>query len=153
MSIDAVDPLSFDDANIDHTSGAIYFEWQPTVAASEVSGDLELLSLNAGADLAYYDGTNSQVESADGTNTGVKSLTIVKDTTYEVGVIWDATAGNMRVNVDGTWGTEVSFDGTYTVGTVLELFNDFGYVNKMRTLKGYSGSYSALQSQIESLMP
>ena len=150
VSTDAIDPLSFDDAN--HAdSGAYYFEWNPAYATSEVSGDLELLSLNGGADLAYYDGTNGDVESADGTNTATKSQTVADGTTYKVGIAYGDSSS--RVNVDGTWGTVQSYDGAFPSGTVLEMFNDHGYSGAIRNLQRYGvSSYDDAESKVEELM-
>ena len=108
------------------------------------------MSLNGGADLTYYDGTNSNVESADGTNTATASQTVADETVYKVGLIYGDS--KMRVCVDGTWGTEGTYDGAYPTGTVLELFNDHGYSGKIRNLKRYNLAYDQGKDKIDELM-
>jgi len=142
--------LSVDDANHGNTEGGWYCEILPFFATSEVSGDQEILSLNAGADLLYYDATNSQAESADGTNTGAKALTTVSGTKYKLGVAYGSSS--LRVNVDGSWGTAVSYDSAYPAGSALEILRAIGQTCFIRNIRRYDEDYTTAQATIDGLM-
>lgn len=140
--------FTFDDANHDQAQGGYSFKWTPRFATAEVSGDLQILSLADGANLCYYDGTNGDIETADGTNTITDSLTIVAGTEYEVSIAWGGSELGIAVDA-GAW-SEGSYDGGFALGTVLELFNGNGYPQSIRDLKRYAGSYADCKGQLDS---
>lgn len=140
----------FDDANHSDTEGGYYIEWIPTAATADMSGNQQILSLNNGADLLYYDATAGTIKSTDGTNTASVSLTVVADTTYKIALAYDAS--NLNVAANGTWGTSQSYDGAFPAGTELDLMLSAGYVSRVRSLKRYNGSYDDVKSALDVLM-
>ena len=148
---------SLDASNHDNTNGGYYAEVMPTASTTEspveFSGDFELLSLNDAADLLYYDATNAQIESADGTNTAAKSFATVTDTMFQVGLAYGSS--NMRINVDGTWGTAASYDGAYPSSSpqALDVLRAAGYAAGIRDLRRYDETYADVQTTIDGLMP
>jgi hypothetical protein len=148
VTVNATD-ISFDDANHSDTEGGYFFEFTPFYASAEVSGDIELLSLNSSADLLYYDGTNSQIESADGTNTNVKALTTVSETAVKCALAYGSSS--MRVNVANSWGTAGSYDAAYPTGTKLEVCTPVANVHLTRNIRRYDQSYADVQSTLDGL--
>lgn len=142
--------MEFDDANHNDTNGAYYLEFKPSFATADAAGNIEILSLGGGVDLLYYDVTAGAFESTDGTNTAAKTQTLVAETTYKIAVAYGD--GSLRVCVDGTWGTEQSYDGAFASGTELALFRAGSYVCAARDLRRYSGSYASLVTKINTLM-
>lgn len=146
-SVNASDK-SFDDSNIP-AQGGVFLEWQPQYATSEVSGDIEILSLNDAAGLLYYDATNSLLKSFDGTNTASVALTIVAGTTYK---IWAAFGGtSLQVGVDASTGTLGTFDGVFTAGTKLELVTPSANTNYTRNIRAYRQQFTEVVATLQAL--
>jgi len=63
--------------------------------------------------------------SEDGTNSATLNLDWAANTWYKLVVKWSSTTSKMRVGYDSgagiVWGTEVAFDGSYTLGASLRL--------------------------------
>lgn len=80
-------------------------------------GILGLLSHPASGDGRWY--------TWDGANTGTVTVDWPANTWYKAVVQWSASAGKMRVGYDSgagiVFGTEVTFDGSYTLGASLRL--------------------------------
>jgi len=141
----------YDDANHSDTEGLYYFEFALASDSADLSGDIGILSLNAGADLAYFDATNDDFESTDGTNTATASQAITADTFYPVSIAYGG--GKLRVRVNGTWGTEQSYDGAFASGSALEIMRSIGSAGRIRNLRRYNASYADAVTQAETLDP
>ena len=131
------DDYTLDLTNHSNTQGTYACTWTPSYATSEVSGDLELISLTTAAGLLYYDGTNGDVESTDGTNTSTKAETIVADTAYDLEVAYN---GGLQVSVDAVAGSAESYDGAFTTGTEIVLFRNAASTNELWGLTFDDGS-------------
>lgn len=140
--------INFDE-DINDVEGALYCEIQFSFDDAEVSGNHEILSTTTGASLLYYDSDAQQIESTDGTNTAAKSLTVAKNTTYKLGLIWDGTG--LQVCVDGEWGTATPYDGSFT-GTSLLAFRGLDYCAKIRAVKVWDKGGSLGKSAVDSAM-
>ncbi len=71
------------------------------------------------------DGGVHGVQSWDGAFAAARNLNWLANTWYKLVVKWSSTTSKMRVGVDSgagiVWGTEVAFDGSYTLGASLRL--------------------------------
>ena len=130
--------LSFDDAN-HPTEGGYFVEWTPEYATSEVSGDIEIISLDNNAGLLYYDADTSQLKSTDGTNTASVALTTVAGTTYKIWVAYGGT--NLQVGVDASTGTATSFDGAFASGTKIEICTPADNVSSLRNMQTHKTDF------------
>ena len=90
------------------------FKWTPAADSSDLSGDVDIITLGANA-FIYYDATNSMYEVTDGTNTATVSATFIKDQTQEVKII---AGTNLQISVDGTAGTATSYDEALPSGNI-----------------------------------
>ncbi|MCA9368603.1 hypothetical protein KC887_10315, partial [Candidatus Kaiserbacteria bacterium] len=87
----------------------------------------------------------------DGTNTVTAAW--VTNTAYQLGIAWDAAAGTMAINVDGTWSSNATYDGTLLAGA-LDIFRSPAGVGLMRNLKRYSASnLAAAKALVDGDMP
>ena len=109
--------------------------------------------MNASADLLYNDATNLQLESADGTNTGVKALTTTNGTKVQAALAYGGST--MKLNADGTWGSEATYDGAYAFGSpvTLSILRSSTYAIQMRDLRRYDGTYADVQTTLDTLLP
>ena len=137
------------DDNHSASQGGYFAEWTPQFATAEVSGDIEILSLNDSAGLLYYDATNSQLEATDGTNTAVVALTIVSGTTYKVWVAYGGTS--LQVGVDATTGTAGTFDGAFATGTKMEVINPSANTTLIRNVRGYDSNFADSVATLQAL--
>jgi len=140
--------LSFDDANA-VPQGGYFVEWTPQYATSEVSGNIELLSLDNNAGVLFYDASNSLLKSTDGTNTASVAMTIVAGATYKVWVAFGGTS--LQVGFDATTGTAGTFDGAFTTGTKIEIVTPSVGTNLTRNLRAYNLPFSAAVTKLQSL--
>ena len=77
------------------------------------------------------------VESRDGALTSIKTLSAVANTWYKLVVKWGYLVGGVkkfRIGVDSgsgiSWGNEVTFDGSFTIGTHIRLgYNLFSRIH------------------------
>lgn len=148
VTVNATDD-SFDDANHTASQGGYYVEWTPQFATAEVSGDIEILSLNNSAGLLYYDATNSLLKSTDGTNTASVALTIVSGTTYKIWVAYGGTS--LQVGFDSTAGTAGTFDGAFATGTKIEVITPSGNVTLLRNLRHYDLPFASVVPKLQAL--
>jgi len=140
---------SFDLANHDNTQGGYFINWTPHFATSEASGNIEIISLNGGADLLYYDATNSLLSSTDGTNTASVSLTVVAGTTYKC---WAGFgSGSLQVGVDAATGTATNYDGAFATGTKMEILGRTGFTQRARDLRRYNQTFAAVVPTLQAL--
>lgn len=147
VTINATDD-SFDDADFP-SQGGYFVEWQPQYATAEVSGDIEIISLDNAAGLLYYDATNSLLKSTDGTNTASVALTVVAGTTYKIWVAYGDTS--LQVGFDSTTGTAGTFDGAFDTGTKIELVTPSIATNYTRNMRAYSQPFAAAVITLQAL--
>jgi hypothetical protein len=81
-----------------------------TFSITEISTDTILTA--GDMSLKYIAGLD-QLEFSDGTNTAVKSLTCVAETAYAITAKWDGVNSLMKIAVDGVYGTETAFTGSF----------------------------------------
>ncbi|MCA9328030.1 hypothetical protein KDA14_05865, partial [Candidatus Saccharibacteria bacterium] len=94
-----------DSGNWVDTSGGLYCEVTLQVAQNILS--------------TFLDVSGSTFRLNDGTNTATAAW--VTNTAYQLGIAWDASAGTMAINVDGTWSSNATYDGTLLAGA-LDIF-------------------------------
>lgn len=140
---------SFDIANHNNTQGGYFIEWTPQFATSEASGNIEIISLNGGADLLFYDATNSLLKSTDGTNTASVALTVVAGTTYKLWVAYGS--GSLQVGVGVATGTATSYDGAFATGTKIEVTARSAYVQLAADLRRYNQTFPAAVTTLQAL--
>lgn len=91
-----------------------------------------IVALRDGAvSLLYASSAIGEISTRDGTATASSALIYVADTWYKFVIKWSASAGKMRAGYDSgagiVFGTEVNFDGSYTLDASLRLaFGLFG---------------------------
>ena len=112
-----------DSGNWVDTSGGLYCEVTLQVAQNILS--------------TFLDVSGSTFRLNDGTNTATAAW--VTNTAYQLGIAWDASAGAMAINVDGTWSSNATYDGTLLAGA-LDIFRSPAGVGLMRNLKRYKAS-------------
>lgn len=147
--------LYIDLANHDNTEGGVYFEWKPlysqnTLDQSGALGNVEILSLNSAEGFLYYDYLTQKLTTTDGTNTATVDLVLVQDTKYRIGVVWGSS--RLQVGVNGTWGTEVSYDGAFPTGSRIDIFREPHGPNLWREYRGYQIDIDSAKSEISTLM-
>lgn len=130
-------------------AGTILLDFTPLHAAADGTGTGSSIISVSDADVSvlYYDYTNTNFESADGTNTAENDETIAALTTYTVAVRWDVTAnggaGYLKVSEKhgGTWthGTETAYDGAFTLGDYLRLAYGNEYPFAIKNIRIYDG--------------
>lgn len=79
---------------------------------------------------------------SDGTNEVTTSLS---DGEHKIGFAYSSTESKMRLNIDGVWGTEGTFDGSFDTG-------DITSAAIVRNLKVAEDTYTNAQTEIDSLM-
>jgi len=131
--------IHLDAVNHSNTEGGYYFEWRPIYSHSEISTDVEILSLNDATGLLYYDYSTQMLTATDGTNTATVPLTLAKETKYRCAVAFGS--GLMRVGINGAWGVEVAYDGAFAGGSDFTVCRAPLNVNYWRELRGYRISY------------
>lgn len=136
-------------ANFDQTEGGIYFEWRPMYSHSEITGDVEILSLNGGLGLLYYDYSTLSITATDGTNTVAIPITLTKDTKYRLGVAWGFS---LAVGVDNAWSAPVAYDGAFPTATQFDVLTAPEAVNYWRELRGFWTPYAEALAEINKLM-
>lgn len=137
-------------SNHDNTEGGYYIEWKPMFDRDEITGDVEILSLNGASGLLYYNWTTQELTATDGTNTATVPLSIVHDTKYRLGVAFGSS--KMSVGVDAVWGSETAYDGAFALGTQFDIFRNPEAINYWRELRGYQLSYTESINEITTLM-
>ena len=137
-------------ANHSDTQGGYYIEWRPNYAYSEIAEDVEILSLNGGIGLLYYDYSAQAITSTDGTNVATVPLSITMFQKYRLGLVFGG--GFMRVGVDRVWGTPVAYDGSFPKGTIFQILRTPKAVNYWRELRGFQIPYLDAYNEIEILM-
>ena len=126
-----------DSGNWVDTSGGLYCEVTLQVAQNILS--------------TFLDVSGSTFRLNDGTNTVTAAW--VTNTAYQLGIAWDAAAGTMAINVDGTWSSNATYDGTLLAGA-LDIFRSPAGVGLMRNLKRYSASnLAAAKALVDGDMP
>ena len=125
---------TFDSDNWNDAEGGLYLEISSQVAQNILSTFLTI------------SGSNFQL--SDGTNTATKAWTA--GTRHKVGIIWNAAAGTMKLNVDNSWSTATTYNGTLLVGS-LDLGRSASGVLKASNLRRWNG-YSAAEAAINTLM-
>jgi hypothetical protein len=138
-----------DAANHDDTEGGDYIEFRPMYGHSEITRDVEVLSLNDAPGLLYIDRVNALLTATDGVNVATVPLTLVAETKYRCGVIW---GDFLRVGVDSVWGTAVPYDGAFAGGSDLVVCRNEEAVNIWRELRGFHVSYTDAFNEISLLM-
>ena len=130
--------------------GTVLLDFIPGHAAAGGTGTGSgiLAFAAAAANVAYYDYTNTNFESADGTNTPENDETIVSGTTYTLAVRWDETAdgggGFLKVSEKhgGAWthGAATAFDGAFVI-TGTKAYVGYGneYPFWIRNVKFFDG--------------
>ncbi|MCA9326770.1 hypothetical protein KC976_04205, partial [Candidatus Saccharibacteria bacterium] len=127
----------FDTGNMVDTCGGIYLETVQEVAGNILDGFLST--------------TGANFQLSDGTNTATRPWTA--GTSAQVGIAWDATAGTMAINVDGTWSSNATYDGSLLSGD-LDIFRSPSGASKMRNLKRYRASnLAAAKALVDGDMP
>ena len=127
----------FDTDNMVDTCGGIYLETVQEVAGNILDGFLST--------------TGANYQLSDGTNSATRSWTA--GASSQVGIAWDATAGTMAINVDGTWSSNATYDGSLLSGD-LDIFRSPSGASKMRNLRRYTASnLNAAKAHIDGLMP
>jgi len=137
-------------ANHSDTEGGYYIEWRPQFSDSEISRDVEILSLDDTTGLLYYDYSTKLLTSTDGTNTATVPITVVADTKYRLGVAFGSSA--LRVGVDGVWGTPASYDGVFPKSTIFQICPQPEGANYWREFRGFQISYLDALNEITLLM-
>lgn len=148
-SVIDISNVHIDSANHDDSEGGYYFEWRPLYSHAEITRDVEILSLNDSTGLLYYDWSEQLLTATDGVNIATVSLTLVKETKYRLGVIF---GDNLRVGVDGVWGTPVAYDGAFPGGSDFTINRNSEAVNYWRELRGFVLPYLEAFNEITLLM-
>ena len=138
-----------DIANHSGIQGGYYIEWRPMYSHDEITDDVEILSLNGGNGLLYYDHSTKELKSTDGTNTASVGIDVIAENKYRCGVIFGS---NLRVGVNSVWGNEVAYDGAFPVGTDFHICRNPEAINYWRELRGYQISYADAFTEISLLM-
>ena len=126
-----------DSGNWVDTSGGLYCEVTLQVAQNILS--------------TFLDVSGSTFRLNDGTNTATAAW--VTNTAYQLGIAWDASAGTMAINVDGTWSSNVTYDGTLLAGA-LDIFRSPAGVGLIRNIKRYKASnLAAAKALVDGDMP
>jgi len=113
--------------NFSHTNGTIFIDWTPSSASADYAdGSYGIVSLednDAGSVLYWFkSGGTVELRMTDGTNTASEELTPVAGTTFKLGGRWNTLTGKMQLTVDGTSGSEATYDGAFaTNGTDIEI--------------------------------
>ncbi len=137
-------------SNHSNTEGGYYIEWRPMYSQSEISGHVEILSLNDAVGLLYYDHSTKLLTSTDGTNIATVALILVKERKYHLGVVYGSSS--LRVGVDGVWGTQIAYDGGFAGGGLFDILRNPEGVNYWRELRGYQDTYANVFAEIDLLM-
>lgn len=95
------------------------------VVADAPGADYGIVSTwNGAASLLYHWGSNN-LYTHDGISSASKVIVWAANTWYKLILKWNATTLKMRLGVDSgagiVWGSEVAFDGSYTLGASLRL--------------------------------
>lgn len=149
-SVVDISHVYIDLANFDDTEGGFYMEWRPMFSASDISADVEILSVNGTTDLLYYDYSTGYLTATDGTNVATVPLTLVGRTKYRVGVVFGSS--KLIVGVDGVWGTEAAYVGSFTTDSNFDICRNPVGVNYWRELRGYQTTYALAINEINRLM-
>lgn len=115
------DTYTYNSANLNSASGAIYVEVNPTQDSNIIAAFLARSS-----NLAYL---------TDGVN-NVSGPTIVLDDWQRVGAAWDDTALLMAVNVEDSWSPDHVFDGGM-LGGAFDLARNAPGVIRLRNIQTY----------------
>ena len=127
----------YNSANWVDTSGGLYCEVTLQVAQNILS--------------TFLDVSGSTFRLNDGTNTATAAW--VTNTAYQLGIAWDASAGTMAINVDGTWSSNATYDGTLLAGA-LDIFRSPAGVGLIRNIKRYKASnLAAAKALVDGDMP
>ena len=127
----------FDSGNMSNTLGALYFEAITQKASPILATFIEVNGVN----IALNDGSSTVTRPW------------VKNTPYQIGIIWDAASELMALNVNGTWSNDVAYDGTL-LGGALDVFSSPEGAGLIRNIKRYSPArYEAGRALIDAEMP
>jgi len=114
--------LAFNGTDGTDATATITVEWTPKYNAADVTGNLNIISVDdADVGFLYYDATNNQIEAYDGTNTVTVPLVAVANTKYIIELTYSGDDSEMQLSVDGTPGTVGTFAGTWTPGDYLSI--------------------------------
>jgi len=130
-------------SNHSDTQGGYYMEWRPLYSRSEITRDVEILSLNDDIGLLFYDFSTERLTATDGTNTATVSLTLVAERKYRLGVIFGSAS--LQVGVDGVFGASVG-------GGLFDILRNPEAVNYWRELRGYQDTFANTKTEITLLM-
>ena len=110
------------------------FKHDLSLIASKDATDKALISFNGETGKApIYVAADGSLATWDGTTEVKSAVTILKNVTYRVKVIYEA-AGNFTIDVDGTAATPVSFAG-WTFGTNMELLKGYKHEAGVKNVK------------------
>ena len=145
--VDAATPISFDFTAT--TTGHLRYYGQGGNTFQDLSGDdviyikdiviteiySDTLLSSGNMSLKYIAGLD-QLEFSDGTNTATKSLTCVAETAYAITAKWDGVNSLMKIGVDGVYGTETAFTGSFSPGNMTFLSgSQFQWIDDVDILK------------------
>lgn len=147
VSRDSCD-LTLDSDNYLDSAGSLILDFKPSLATANMAGDVQIISTHTVAGMLYYNVAAGAFRSTDGTNTSSKTQALVAGECYRIGVVWSTADNKLRIYVDGVAGTEVAYDGAFASGAALSIFKSCPYVAHARSIKGYSGKYVALTTQM-----
>lgn len=102
---------------ISPAQGKMTVEWTPRFDAADVSGQINILTVNDTAvALLYYDADTNQLKAYDGVNTAVVACTPVDGTEYQIILDYGDDSGQkMRLTVDVTAGSQVTHEGAFPI--------------------------------------
>jgi hypothetical protein len=129
-----------------HAKGTMLLALTPGWDEQAISGGAGIVNvMDDETGLIYYFSATGEFVSYDGSAGAFKSVSHTANTTYLVAVQWGdvlSNVNNMRVGAvaiaspwtSGAWGSDVEFDGAYTLGTDLNLFYSKFGPNNLRDL-------------------
>uniref|UniRef100_A0A6M3J2W0 Lectin/glucanase superfamily protein n=2 Tax=viral metagenome TaxID=1070528 RepID=A0A6M3J2W0_9ZZZZ len=112
--------------NVFDATGTAIVWLRPGIDYGDVSaGDYGILSVQGAASSLLYLDEGGNFCSHDGATEATVNVNWSRDTWYKAVVKWNATASKFRVGADSgsdvSWGTEQTFDGSYALGSYLQL--------------------------------
>lgn len=133
--------------NFNQSQGMLVVDWRPGYASSDfLSPDAKgLVALQAATTptvlyAARSSGGAASVRTYDEANQGDAFFDWASDTTYRLAVRWNAASAKLQagrkglINGSWAWGSEVAYDGAFSLGTLIRLFHSNNLPNTLRNL-------------------